>query len=111
MPITDTLKNAESFRRVGFTEEQANLLAETFEQTAHAQSEDLKSFIRAELGAMEGRLEAKLDNLEARTDTKIEGLRADMQSALRDQLLKIVISTIAIVSLAVTILKLFPNAG
>ena len=98
MPITDTLKTAEDLRRVGFPEQQANLLAAKLEETAQAQSEDLKSFIRAELG-----------NLEIRLETKIESLRAEMHSLARDQLLKFVTVTALMMSVAVAVIKLFPN--
>ncbi len=98
MPITDTLKTAEELRGAGFPENQANLLAAKFEETANAQSEDLKSFIRAELG-----------NLEVKIDVKIESLRAEMHSLARDQLLKFVTVTALMFSVAVAIIKLFPN--
>ena len=48
MPITDALKTAADLRKVGFTEEQAAILAEKYEETAQAQSQDWKVFIRAE---------------------------------------------------------------
>ena len=34
MPITDALKTAADLRKVGFTEEQAAILAEKYEETA-----------------------------------------------------------------------------
>ena len=69
------------------------------EETAQAQSQDLKEFFRAELALLESRLEAKL-----------EGLRADFHHSLHDQLLKFVMVLIAALSVAVAIIKLFPNA-
>ena len=107
MPITNTLRNAEALRKVGFTEEQASLLADTFEETAHAQSEDLKQFIRQELGNFETRIDAKLESIRAEFH---QGL-GEMNKTLRDQLLKFVFITVAIVSVAMTIIKLFPIAG
>jgi hypothetical protein len=139
MPITDTLKNAEDFRRVGFTQEQATMLAAKLEDTAHRQSEDLKQFIQSEMNAfraeirqefalfraeMDARFEAVLGKVEAvRAEFKgelresISELRADMgnmrgdfQSALRDQLVKFVAIVAALITAAVAIVKLLPNA-
>ena len=42
-------------------------------------------------------------------DSKIEGLRAELHSSLRDQLLKFVTILVAVVSLAVAVIKLFPD--
>ena len=102
MPITDTLKNAEELRRAGFPEQQANLLAAKLEETAQAQSEDLKSFIRTELGNMEARMEARFD-------ARIESVRAEMHSLARDQLLKFITVMALMFSVAVAVIKLFPN--
>ncbi len=124
MPITDTLKTAEELRQAGFPENQANLPAAKFEETAHAQSEDLKSFFRSELGNLENRLEAKFDAKiewlrvdlkqeiqQVRADLKQEigGVRVEMHSLARDQLLKIVTVMALMISVAVAIIKLFPN--
>lgn len=61
-----------------------------------AVSEDLKSFISREL-------DRKLNEL------RLE-LRAELHSALRDQTFKLMAILIAAISLAVAILKIFPNA-
>lgn len=99
MPITDTLKTAEEFRQVGFSDEQAGLLSVKLEETAQAQSEDLKQFIRSQF-SLQG----------ARIDARLEGLRADFQTSLRDQLLKFITIMVGLISLAVVVIKLFPNA-
>ena len=123
MPLTDTLKTAEELRRAGFTENQANVLAGKFEETAQAQSQDLKEFIRGELTAFEARLEARLDARFEGVNTKFEGVntkfeglnarieavRAELYSAQRDQLLKFVTILMALLSIAVAVIKLFPD--
>ena len=125
MPITNTLKNAEAFRRVGFTDEQSSLLADTLEETAHAQSEDLKQFIRQELGNFEARIDAKLDSIRAeiaatRSELRVEIAESraefhqalgEMNKTIRDQLLKFLAITVAVLTVAVAIIKLFPNVG
>jgi len=92
MPITNTLKTAAELKLAGFPENQANVLAEKFEETATAVSEDLKSFISREL------------------DRKLNELRVEFHSSMRDQTFKMMAVLIAALSLAVAIIKLFPNA-
>ena len=136
MPITNTLKSAEDFRRVGFTEDQANMLASKLEETAQAQSEDLKQFIRQELGVFRAEMNAQFEGIRAEMDTKFDGMRAEMDvkfegvktefqtvraeiqsvraeihDVARDQLMKFVTIIVAVVSIAVAIIKLFPNLG
>ncbi len=59
--------------------------------------------------AFESRMDSKMGALESRMDSKIEGLRAELHSSLRDQLLKFVTILVAVVSLAVAVIKLFPD--
>ncbi len=112
MPLTDTLKTAEELRRAGFTENQANVLAGKFEETAQAQSQDLKEFIRGELTALEARLNARFEGINTKFEgvyTRIEAVRAELYSAQRDQLLKFVTILVALLSIAVAVIKLFPD--
>jgi hypothetical protein len=92
MPITNTLKTAAELRLAGFPENQATVLAEKFEETAAAVSEDLKTFISGEL------------------DRKLNEIRVEQHSSLRDQTFKLMAILIAAISLAVAIIKMFPNA-
>ena len=48
--------------------------------------------------------------MESRLEAKIEAVRAELPPALRDQLLKFAMILIAGLSVAVAIIKLFPNA-
>jgi hypothetical protein len=108
MPITDTLKNAEDFRRVGFTQEQSSVLAAKLEDTVHRQSEDLKVFIRQELILFRAELRGELREGLATIRVEMGSLRADFHSALRDQLVKIVAIVAALITAAVAIIKLVP---
>jgi len=128
MPVTDTLKTAAELKLAGFPENQATLLAEKFEETAKAVSEDLKSFIRAEfernrvgldhklgefdhkLGELRSDVNHKIDELRAEFNHKFDELRVELHSSLRDQTFKVMAILIAALSLAVAIIKLFPNA-
>jgi hypothetical protein len=92
MPITDTLKNAEDFRRVGFTQEQASVLAAKFEDTAHRQSEDLKAFIRQEFGLFRAeireefaKIRGEMSSLRAEVKEEITSVRVEM-GALRAEM-------------------------
>ncbi len=112
MPLTDTLKTAEELRRAGFTENQANVLAGTFEESAQAQSQDLKEFIRGEFTALEARLNTRFEGINTKFEgvyTRIEAVRAELYSAQRDQLLKFVTILVALLSIAVAVIKLFPD--
>ena len=105
MPITDTLRNAEGLRQAGFTENQAKDLANRLEDTARAQSDDLKSFIRQEMAGLEARIRTEI----ASVRTQVESVRAELHSSLRDQMLKFITILVAVVSLAVAAIKLFPD--
>ena len=102
MPITDTLKNAEDFRRTGFTEEQSNLLANKLEEVVQANNEDLKGFIRQEFKSFEIRMDARFSEL-----------RAEFHESLKDLTIKILGVTIGVTigaaTVAVAVIKLFPN--
>ena len=89
----------QDLRAAGFTQQQAEVLAEKLEATAQAASQDMKGFIRTELSAFEGRLDTRFAEQEAR-----------FERALRLQLAAILTAFIGVTTLAVAIIKLFPNA-
>ncbi len=119
MPITNGLENSRKLRETGFTQQQAEVPAEIIE---HAQQQGFDRFseilerglarVSNEIALLASRFEAlegRFDALESRMDSKIEGLRAELHSSLRDQLLKFVTILVAVVSLAVAVIKLFPD--
>jgi predicted nuclease with TOPRIM domain len=100
----------------------AEVLAQKFEETAQATHESLKDFIhqefaalRADLNVRFAQLEGKISQVEGKVgqlegkisqvEGKIGELEAKFERSLRTQLGII----IALVSLAVAIIKLFPN--
>jgi hypothetical protein len=103
MPILDTPQSAEEFRQAGFTERQSSLLAHKLEEAVQKNNEDLRQFIGKALGDLETRMVARME-------IGFQSLRAEFHSQLRDQLLKMFAIQIAILSLAVAVIKLFPNA-
>ena len=106
MPITDTLKNAEDFRRTGFTEEQSNLLANKLEEVVQANNEDLKGFIRQQNEQLKMELRGEI------RETSSER-RAEFHESLKDLTIKILGVTIGVTigaaTVAVAVIKLFPN--
>ena len=81
MTITNTLETARRLETMGFAHEQAQGLADLFEDTARAAQPDLSQLAtKADLLALESRLETKSNALESRLETKFE-------KALRQQML------------------------
>ncbi|MBI3991908.1 MAG: hypothetical protein HY342_01435, partial [Candidatus Lambdaproteobacteria bacterium] len=66
MPITEERQTIQDLRAVGFTEQQAMLLAAKLEATAQATSQDLKSFISAEFERLRAEIEVRFAQIEAR---------------------------------------------
>ena len=58
MPITKELVNIRKFESVGFTHEQAEILAETLEQSHVDGRQDLKEFINEKIDKLELRIKA-----------------------------------------------------
>ena len=130
MPITNGLENSRKLRETGFTQQQSEVLAEIIE---HAQQQGFDRFseilerglaqvsneiallasrfeaLKSRVDSKIGALESRFGVLESRVDSKIEGLGAELHSSLRDQLLKFVTILVAVVSLAVAVIKLFPD--
>ena len=105
MPITDTLQNAKRLESKGITLE-----------AAQAGQQDLKDFIRDAMLGLENRLVTKIEEVrvegKANNDQlrlEIRDNRVEMHSLARDQLLKFIAVLIMSLTLAVAIIKLFPN--
>lgn len=116
MPITNGLENSRKLRETGFTQQQAEVPAEIIE---HAQQQGFDRFseilerglaqVSNGIALLASPVESQLEALESRVDSEIEGLRAGLHSCLRNQLLKFVTILVAVVSLAVAVIKLFPD--
>jgi hypothetical protein len=88
MPLTHTLQNACKLAALGIPVGEA----------AAAVQFDLKDFIRSEL-----------EKLSARIDARMEANRADMHKSIQEQTQRYIYILIGLLSLAVTVIKLFPN--
>ena len=97
MPITEERQTIQDLRAVGFTEQQAMLLAAKLETTAQATSQDLKSFISAELERLRADIEVRFAQIEAR-----------FKRSLRVLLVAILSAYVGVTALAVAIIKLVP---
>ena len=119
MPITTELHNVRELKEAGFNDRQAEKLAELLERSIQQGFEKFVevldrnmvevrqefALLRSEMAQMESRLNARIDAM----DGKIESVRAELYKAHSELLLKIVATFVGVVSLAVAIIKLFPN--
>lgn len=115
MPLTNTLETARRIEGLGFTHQQAQGFAELFEATAQDARKELVT--RADLAVTRAELEraiaeVKADLASLRTDFRAElaDLRAEFRDELRKQMLWFFSVQIALLGIAVAIIKLFPNA-
>lgn len=60
MPITTELENVKKFESVGFTHEQAEVLAETHESAVKAHDESLKEYMEHKFENMELKINGQL---------------------------------------------------
>lgn len=98
MPITSELQNTRELREAGFSQQQAEKLAELFERSQAQGFEKFAEVLQRELGEVRSELREE-----------IKDLRIELHQTLRDQLLKIVGVMVGVGGLAVAIIKLFPN--
>lgn len=101
MPITAERQNIADLRAVGFTEQQAVVLAEKLETAAQAVSQDLKGFIVTELDKRFGPLRADME-------LRFAQMEARFERSMRLQLATILSALVGVVGVAVAIIKLFP---
>ncbi|MFI5400662.1 MAG: hypothetical protein ACHQZQ_06395 [SAR324 cluster bacterium] len=99
MPITQERQTMQDLRGAGFSPEQAEVLAEKLEAAEQATQQDLKEFIRQEFAQSRQEMNTRFAEQEAR-----------FERALRMQLATILTAVVAVTTLAVAIIKLFPNA-
>ncbi len=136
MPITDALKTAKQLQQAGLTPAVAELLAEKFEETAQATHGSISELIRQEFAAlrselgiqfaqidgkfvqMEGKFAqidgkfAQIDGKFAQIDGKfaqMEGKLGELEGKFERSMRMQLVAIIAVISLAVAIIKLFPN--
>jgi hypothetical protein len=108
MPITQERETIQDLRGVGFTEEQANLLAAKFEATAQATAQDLKSFIRAENERLRADIEvrfAQMDTRFAQMEARYAETEARIERSLRVFVVTILSAFVGVTGLAVAIIK------
>jgi len=128
MPITQERQTMQELRAAGFSEQQAEVLAAKLEAAAQATQQDLKGFIRQEFAQFrqetvtrfaeadakfaQFRQEVKAEFAQVRMemDVKFAELRTEMHATQKDLAFKLIATIVAVVSLAVAIIKLFPNA-
>jgi len=97
MPITAELENVKKFESVGFTHEQAEILAEVHKSTAESHVKSLKDY-----------LDRKFESVDAGIDSSEQRLKTEIAKSNTDLLIKIFGIVAGSLSIAVAILKLFP---
>ncbi len=100
MPITSELQNAQKFRSAGFTERQAEVLAQTLEEAVQAVHADLKLFIGAKFEALELKLDARFAAMDAR--------RAEDKADLMRAMIACTAIVVACMGIAVALIKYLP---
>ena len=105
MPITSELQNTRELREVGFTQQQAEKLAELFERSQAQGFEKFAEVLQKELAEMRSEVRGEIAQLRG----EIKDLRVELHASLRDQLLKMVGIMVGLLGLAVAIIKLFPS--
>ncbi len=78
------------------------MLSQKFEETPQAQNQDLKTFFVSEM-------DRRFEMFESRMNVRFEEIRTELHSSLRDQTFKYVTIMMAMITLAVAVIKLFPN--
>lgn len=115
MPITEELNNLKKLESVGFTHEQSEALADVIEKAQVSGQESLKEYIHSELNELRGefrdlenRLLSSQKALENRLLSSQKDLEILMVTSQKDMLIKIFGIIVGSLTVAVTILKLFP---
>ncbi len=95
MPITAELENVKKFESVGFTHDQAEVLAEVHEASVQNHNQSLKEY-----------LDQKFESLENKFSAEIREVRLEIKASQSDLLIKIFGIVFGCSTLAVAILKL-----
>ncbi len=107
MPITTELHNTRELREVGFSQAQGEKLAEIFQRS---QQRGFEKFAETLEHALNG-IRAEISGVRSELREEIKALRVKLHSPLRDQMLKFITILVAVVPLAVAVIKLFPDVG
>jgi hypothetical protein len=108
MPITDALKTAKQLQQAGLPPAAAELLAEKFEETAKATQENLRDSLRPEFAALRQEFASQRAELNGKF-AQLEGKFGEQEAKFERSLRTVTGILIAVISLAVAIIKLFPN--
>src|SRR3989338_26476 len=102
MPITRELDNLKKLESVGFSNEQAETLADVIEKSHVDSQESLKEFIHNEISG----LRSEVKSLRSEMKSLRSDIICEMNKELKDLLIKIFGIIVGTVGIAVTILKL-----
>ena len=83
MPITEELKNVKKFESVGFTHEQAEVLAESLEDTVKSGTESLKEFINDKINNQTKDIQGQFKDIQGQFKD-IQGQFKDIQGQFKE---------------------------
>ena len=131
-PITTERQNIQLLRDSGFTQQQAEAVAAVVENAVQSGFEKFSEVLVRELGAIRSELKGEIAALRSELKSEIAAVRADLkleiaalrtevkneirdsridvQKSINDQVWKVVGVVAAIVTIAVAVIMLFPNA-
>lgn len=104
-PITSERENIQLLRESGFTQQQAEAVTAVVERSLQQGFDKFSEVLQRELAAIRGEM------AQMRSELKIEirDSRIDIQKSMTDQGWKIIGAVLAIVTIAVAVIKLFPS--
>ncbi|MFI5399586.1 MAG: hypothetical protein ACHQZQ_00860 [SAR324 cluster bacterium] len=91
------------------SQDQAEVLAEKLEAAAQATQQDLKDFIRQEFAQFRQELKAEFAQVRSEMNVRFAEQEARFERSLRLQLQIILGAFVGVTTLAIAIIKLFPN--
>ena len=113
MPITKELDNLKKLKSVGFTNEQAEILADVIEQSHIDGQQSLKDFIHNEITGLELRVNNKIDklgSLQPEMESRLKLSQSEMEVRLKtsqtDLLIKYSAIIAGFISIALSTVKL-----
>ena len=108
MPITEERVNIQDLRAVGFSADQAVVLAAKLEAAAHAAGQDMKSFLIQEFATIRQEIRQEIAALGSRTDFKFAEQEVRFERTLRLHLATLLTAMIGVAGVTLAILKFFP---
>ena len=106
MSVTNTLKSRTAYVEAGFTDKQADAMANLDEQHANDTADHISRVFAADFTKLEGSFSARLAEVQGNLKAEIQASRTDFHSTVRLQTWAIMAFVVAACSIAVTLATL-----